>query len=50
MDGIVWRLLNSVGAASTDTCDTIDFGKEEVFILTEMAASIRGLKSGKAPG
>ena len=30
--------------------DTIDFGKEEVFTLTEVTAAIRGLKSGKAAG
>ena len=28
----------------------IDFGKEDVFTLTEVAAAIRGLKSGKAAG
>ena len=48
-----WRehfedLLNQARATPTDTCDTIDFGKEEVFTLTEVAAAIRGLKSGKA--
>ena len=32
----------------TDTCNTIDFGKKEVFTLTEVAALIRRLKSGKA--
>ena len=31
-----------------DTCDSIGFGKEEVFTLTEVAANIRGLKPGKA--
>ena len=43
-------LLNPVKTALTDACDTIDFGKDEVFILTEVAAAIRGLKSGKAAG
>ena len=33
-----------VKATSTDTCDTIDFGEEEVFTLTKVAAAIRGLK------
>ena len=50
-----WRkyfedLLNPVRVTPTDTCDTIDFGKEEVFTLTKKAAAIRGLKSGKAAG
>ena len=50
-----WReyfedLLNPVRATPTDTCDTIDFRKEEVFTLTEVAAAIRGLKSRKAAG
>ena len=30
--------------------DMINFGKEEVFKFTEVAAAIRGLKSGKAAG
>ena len=42
-------LLNPVRAAPTDTCDTINFGKE-VFTSTEVAAAIRGLKSGTAAG
>ena len=37
-------------ATPTDTCDTIGFGNEEVFTLTEVAAAIRGLKSGKVVG
>ena len=41
-------LLNPVRATPTDTCDTIDFGKEKVFTLTEVAAVIRGLKSENA--
>ena len=50
-----WReyfedLLNSVRATSTDSCDTIDFGKEEVFTLAKVASAIRELKSGKATG
>ena len=50
-----WReyfedLLNRERATSTDTCGTIDFGKEEIFTLTEVAAAIRRLKSGKAAG
>ena len=43
-------MLNPVRATSTDTCDTIDFGKEEVFTLTEVAVAVRGLRSGKAAG
>ena len=43
-------LLNPVKAIPTDTCNTIDFRKEEVFTLTEMAVAIRGLKTGKAAG
>ena len=43
-------LLNPVRATPTDTCDTIDFGNEEVFTLTKVAAAIRGLKSEKAAG
>ena len=47
-----WReyfedLLNPVRATPTDTYNTIDFGKEKVFALTEVAAAIRGLKSEK---
>ena len=34
-------LLNPVMAAPTDTCDMIEFGKEEVFTSTEMAAATR---------
>ena len=50
-----WReyfknLLNPVRAAPTDTCDAIDFVKEEVLALTEVTAAIRGLKSTKAAG
>ena len=50
-----WRkyfenLLNPVSATHTDTYVTIDFGKDEVFTLTEVAAAIRELKSGKAAG
>ena len=43
-------MLNPVRATPTDTCDTIDFGKEEIFSLTKVAAVIRGLKSGKVAG
>ena len=48
-----WRdcfedLLNPARVTPTDTYNTIDFGKEEVFTSTEVAAAIRGLKSGKA--
>ena len=51
----LWReyfenLLNPIRAASTDTCNAIYFGKEEIFTLTEVAAAIRGLKFGKAAG
>ena len=47
-----WReylkdLLNPVRATPIDTCATFDFGKEEVFAITEVAAAILGLKSGK---
>ena len=42
-------LLNPVKATPTDTCNTIEFGKE-VFPLTERAAAIRQLKSGEAAG
>ena len=40
-----WReyfedLLNPVRATITDTCDTIDFWKDQVFTLTEVAAAI----------
>ena len=35
---------------TTDTCDSIDFGKEKVFTLTEVAVSIQGLKCGEAAG
>ena len=50
-----WReyfedLLNSVRATPTDTCETIDTGKAEVFTITEVAAAIRGLKSVKVSG
>ena len=40
--------MNPKKATPTDTCDSIDFEKEEVFKLTKVAAAIRGLKSGKA--
>ena len=43
-------MLNSVRATPTDTCDTIDFEKEEVFISTKVAAAMQGLKSKKAAG
>ena len=42
--------LNPLNATSTDTCDTINFEKEEVFTSIEVAAAIRGLKSGKDAG
>ena len=50
-----WReyfedLMNPVRATPTDTCNTIDFRKEAVFTLTEVAAATRGLKFGKAAG
>ena len=44
------KLNYPVRATSTDTCDSIDFGKEEVFTLTKVAAAIVGLKSEKAAG
>ena len=37
-------------ATPTDTCDMTDFGKEEIFTLTEITAAIRGLKSEKVAG
>ena len=40
-------LFNPVRAKPTDTCDTIDFEKEKVLILTKVAAAIRGFKFGK---
>ena len=50
-----WRkyfedLLNPVRETPTDTRDTIDFEKVEVFTFTEVAAANEGLKSGKAAG
>ena len=43
-------LLNSVRATPTETCDAIDLWKEEAFTVTEVAAAIQRLKSGKAAG
>ena len=45
-------LLNPKRTTSigTDTINTTDFGKKEVFTLTKMAAAIRGLESGYASG
>ena len=50
-----WRecfedLLNPVRATPTSTFNTIDFGKEEVFTLTKVAAAMRRLKFEKAAG
>ena len=50
-----WReyfedLLNPVRTTLTGTCDTINFGKQEVFTLTVVVAAIRELRSGKAAG
>ena len=45
----VENMLNPVRATPTDTCDTIDFGKEEVFKSTEVAAATR-IESGKDAG
>ena len=42
--------MNPVRATHTDTCDTVNSGKEEVVILTEVAAAIRGLQSRKFAG
>ena len=50
MERILEDFLNSVRAILTDTCYTINFGKEEVFTLTEVAVAIWGLKSGKVAG
>ena len=41
-------MLNPVRETPTDTCNTIDFGKGEVFILTEVATAMRRLKFEKA--
>ena len=43
-------MLSPVKATATNTCDKIDFEKKEVFTLTEVVATIRGLKSGKTAG
>ena len=43
-------LFDLVRAALTDTCNSIDFGKEEVFPLREVAEPSRGLKFRKAAG
>ena len=43
-------LLNPQKATPTDTCNTIKFGKEEIFTLTEVAVAMRALKSEKATG
>ena len=43
-------LLNPVRATLTDTCNSIDFEKKEVFTLAEVSAAIGELKSGKATG
>ena len=48
--GYFQDLLNSVRATPTDMCLMIEFGKEDVFTLTEVAAAIRGLKCRKAAG
>ena len=50
-----WReyfkdLLNPVRARPTETYVTIDFEKEEVFTLSEVAAVIQGLKFVKTAG
>ena len=39
-------LLNPIRATPTDTCNTINFEKEELFTLAEVAAAIRGLTTG----
>ena len=43
-------MLNPVSATHTDTCVTIDFGKDEVFKSEKVAAVMRRLKSGNAAG
>ena len=43
---ILRRFVEPSKGNNTDTCDTIDFGKEEVFTLTEVAEAIR-MKSTK---
>ena len=50
LQSIFCNHYNSVRVTPTDTYNTIDFEKKEVFTLTEVAVAIRGLKSGKTPG
>ena len=38
--GYLEDFSNPVKTTSSDICDTIDFGKEEVFTLTEVVAAI----------
>ena len=45
---ILRRFVEQSKATPTDTHETIDFGKEEVFTLTEVGAAKLRLKSGKA--
>ena len=40
--------MESTLSTPTDSSDTIDFGKEDVFTLTEVTAAMQGLKSRKA--
>ena len=43
-------LLNLIRTTPTNTCATIDFGKEELFTLTEVAAAMRELNCRKHAG
>ena len=50
-----WReylddLLNPVSLSTRDTHEVIHLGEEEVFTAAEVAAAIKGIKSGKAAG
>ena len=42
--------LETNKTSPTGKCDSIDFGKEEVFTMAEVEATIRGLKSEQATG
>ena len=50
-----WRehfedLLNPVKASTRDTHEVTHLGEKEVFTAAEVAAAIKGIKSGKAAG
>ena len=50
MEKILSRFVEPSKSTLTDTCDSINFGKEKVFILTEMATIKRELGSVVAAG